>query len=169
MVFYTQNGWAGSNYDSNLSMVDICKKIREFCKQFKGYKFSVRKRDYSCLIIDLKESPFEITNAERMYNFFANEKASGLGWRNFWIDEKNLEWSDLTEEQKQIVSKDYAESWCKYHQLNGNPDCDWLNPEVKEVLSKVYAYMQSFNYDDSDGMIDYFNCNFYHYLHIDTK
>ena len=43
MNFYTQNGWAGSNYDSKLQTKDIAKKVREFAKKnFPAFKFSVR-------------------------------------------------------------------------------------------------------------------------------
>lgn len=34
-------------------------------------------------------------------------------------------------------------------------------PEAEVVMQDVIAYVQSFNYDDSDGMIDYFDTNFY--------
>ena len=43
MNFYTQNGWAGSNYDNKLQTKDIAKKVREFAKKnFPAFKFSVR-------------------------------------------------------------------------------------------------------------------------------
>lgn len=32
-----------------------------------------------------------------------------------------------------------------------------VTPEAFRVISKVKAFTQSFNYDDSDGMIDYFD------------
>lgn len=34
-------------------------------------------------------------------------------------------------------------------------------PEAEIVMQDVIAYLKSFNYDDSDGMIDYFDTNFY--------
>lgn len=43
MNFYTQNGWAGSNYDSKLSTKEIAAKVRSYAKKnFPGFKFSVR-------------------------------------------------------------------------------------------------------------------------------
>lgn len=41
-----------------------------------------------------------------------------------------------------------------------------LTSEVYAVLSDVVAYCNSFNYDDSDSMTDYFDTNFY--LHINV-
>lgn len=41
--FYTQNGWAGSNYDLNLSTKEIAVKVRAFLKkEFPKFRFSVR-------------------------------------------------------------------------------------------------------------------------------
>lgn len=36
-----------------------------------------------------------------------------------------------------------------------------VTPEVFRVISKVKAFVQSYNYDDSEGMIDYFDRGFY--------
>jgi hypothetical protein len=41
-----------------------------------------------------------------------------------------------------------------------------LTPEAKEVMLKAYNISKSFNYDDSDSMIDYFDTNFYLHLEI---
>ena len=43
MNFYTQNGWAGSNYDSKLSTKGIAAKVRSYAKMnFPDFKFSIR-------------------------------------------------------------------------------------------------------------------------------
>lgn len=39
-------------------------------------------------------------------------------------------------------------------------------PEAFRVISKVKEFAMSFNYDDSDGMIDYFDRGFYDHYHI---
>lgn len=41
-----------------------------------------------------------------------------------------------------------------------------LTEIVYNVMNDVCDYMQSYNYDDSDGMIDYFNTNFYSEVYI---
>ena len=42
--FYTQNGWAGSNYDQKLGTKEIAVKVRAFLKkEFPGFKFKARK------------------------------------------------------------------------------------------------------------------------------
>lgn len=41
-----------------------------------------------------------------------------------------------------------------------------LTEIVFHVISDVCDFMQSYNYDDSDGMIDYFDTNFYSHIYI---
>lgn len=43
---------------------------------------------------------------------------------------------------------------------------DRVVPEAEVVMKDVVAYCMSFNYDDSDGMIDYFDTNFYLFENI---
>lgn len=61
MNFYTRNGWAGSNYDSNLTTKEIAAKVRAYAKKnFPEFKFSVTSRwsTYSdSMYIVLKSGP----------------------------------------------------------------------------------------------------------------
>ena len=41
------------------------------------------------------------------------------------------------------------------------PADTWLNPIIAAVLQDVENFMNSYNYDDSDAMIDYFHSNFF--------
>lgn len=125
MNFYTANGWAGSNYDSNLSTKEIAAKVRVFAKKnFPEFKFSVRS-EWSMytdsMAVELKAGPCipfveGSRSAERGYmSTMSNVKA--------WKDE--------------------------------------LTPEIFKALDAVTTYASSFRYDDSDGMQDYFDTNFY--------
>lgn len=62
---------------------------------------------------------------------------------------------------------DYTEK-DQYDQVNQYyiDDSKHYTKKAKEVLKKVYKLTQSFNYDDSDGQIDYFSTNFYFHLNI---
>jgi hypothetical protein len=125
MNFYTASGWAGSNYDSNLSTKEIAAKVRVFAKKnFPEFKFSVRS-EWSMytdsMAVELKAGPCipfveGSRSAERGYmSTMSNVKA--------WKDE--------------------------------------LTPEIFKALDAVTTYASSFRYDDSDGMQDYFDTNFY--------
>lgn len=125
MNFYTQNGWAGSNYDSKLSTKEIAAKVRSYAKKnFPEFKFSIRT-EWSMyadsMYIELKEGtciPFAegSRSAERGY---MSTMSTVKGWENE------------------------------------------LTPEMFKVLDAVTTYANSFRYDDSDGMQDYYDTNFY--------
>lgn len=131
MDFYTQNGWAGSNYDSKLSTKEIAAKVRSYAKKnFPGFKFSVRS-EWSMyadsMYIELKSGPCVpfvegSRSAERGY---MSTMSTVQGWENE------------------------------------------LTPRVFKVLGAVTAYASSFRYNDSDGMQDYFDTNFY--IHIEVS
>lgn len=131
MDFYTQNGWAGSNYDSKLSTKEIAANVRAYAKKnFPEFKFSVRS-EWSMyadsMYIELKSGPCVpfvegSISAERGY-------MSTMSSVKAWKDE--------------------------------------LTPKVFAALNAVSNYASSFRYDDSDGMQDYFDTNFY--IHIEVS
>lgn len=43
---------------------------------------------------------------------------------------------------------------------------DFLTPEGLAIVKDIDAFAMSYNYDDSDGMIDYFDTNFYFDFHV---
>ena len=125
MNFYTQNGWAGSNYDSKLQKKDIAAKVRAFAKKnFHEFKFSVTSRwsmYTDSLYIVLKSGlcvPFveETRSAQRGY---IRTMSSVKEWR------------------------------------------DEITPKVFAALDGVTSYASSYRYDDSDGMQDYYDTNFF--------
>lgn len=126
--FYTQNGWAGDNYDINLSTKDIADRIRSYVKEaYPTYKFSVTCKYFSGgseINVALMEAPVDV---------FVKMPERG---------EKYMELHHMR--------KDYEE----------------LTPLANEILSDVNRFINSYRYDDSDGMIDYFSTNFYYDLAI---
>lgn len=131
MDFYTQNGWAGSNYDSKLSTKEIAANVRAYAKKnFPEFKFSVRS-EWSMyadsMYIELRSGPCVpfvegSRSAERGY---MSTMSTVKGWENE------------------------------------------LTPEMFKVLDAVTTYASSFRYNDSDGMQDYFDTNFY--IHIEVS
>lgn len=125
MDFYTQNGWAGSNYDSKLSTKEIAAKVRSYAKKnFPGFKFSVRyewSMYADSLHIELKEGI--------CIPFVEGSRSAERGYM----------------------------STCS----SVEPYKNELTPEMFKVLDAVTTYASSFRYDDSDGMQDYYDTNFY--------
>lgn len=125
MNFYTQNGWAGSNYDSKLQTKDVAAKVRAFAKKnFPAFKFSITSMwsmYTDSLYIVLKSGPCA--------PFVEGSRSAKRGYMQTMSSVKGWE-SDLT-------------------------------AEVFAALDGVTSYASSFRYDDSDGMIDYFDTNFF--------
>lgn len=125
MNFYTQNGWAGSNYDSKLSTKEIAARVRSYAKKnFPDFKFSIRT-EWSMytdsMYIELKEGT--------CIPFVEGSRSAERGY----MDTMNT-----------------VKGWEKE-----------LTPEMFKVLDAVTIYANSFKYDDSDSMQDYFDTNFY--------
>ncbi len=152
--FYTANGWKGSNYEQGRSLKEIAQLVRQFIKeQFPTYKFSVRTSYASMcqeLHVDMKEAPCKV------YNDFG----------------------ELTEEEKGAISykanvNGVFTRGCLYDaELKAEFERIWetygnfyraLSEQIQAAVEAVDGYVNSFNYSDCDGMIDYFDVNFYYF------
>ena len=54
----------------------------------------------------------------------------------------------------------------EFERIWSEPDGDFykcVTEQIRETAKAVDAYVNSYNYDDCDGMIDYFNVNFYYF------
>lgn len=120
-VYNEYRRWEGSRYDMNLSLSDICRRIKEYAaKRFPTCKFSVHKDGYRAIDVVLVSGDFSA---------YATEKDKESGYRSF-----------------------------NHHHTEINTE---YSERCREVLRLVSEYAQSYNYDNSDIMTDYFDVNFY--------
>lgn len=165
--FYTAFGWEGSRYDSNLTLKEIAVIVRKYVKEkYPTCKFSVRT-SYASMCQELHVEIKEF--ADKMYKTAEDLRAEGLhevvdGWDRY---------------------RDNVSDMMKKLRANGyfNLDC-WLDEDVynayekavadsafyaiksdyfQSVIDDVDAFVKSYNYEDCDGQIDYFNVNFYYF------
>ena len=152
--FYTMNGWKGSNHDWNRSLKEVAKIVRAYVKEkYPTYKFSVRTSYASMcqeLHVDMKESPIEIyktfeeLNEDDKEEIIRKTMRNGLFKLERWYDED--------------LKKEFNRIW----EEHGNfYKC--LNEVTKSVIEDVDAFVKSYNYEDCDGMIDYFDVDFYYF------
>ena len=159
--FYTANGWQGERYDRNLTTKDIAKLIREYVKNaHPAYRFSITS-DIDSITIALTEYPVELTNSDLMLNYYHTDYHK----RWSYVPSKgNIETDSMTQSD--------IEEWINYQVETANcekrfVDSDtWINPVVYAVMKDVKNFMNSYNYDDTDSMTDYFDRNFYDYMEI---
>ena len=146
---YTGHGWEGVNYKGQ-STKEIAKEIRQrLKKEFPKCKFSVRYKSFtggSEIQIALMKAPFEVFNKE-----YKQDKNG-----NVYTEEK-YSYAQLNEYTLLNSSWEKEQGYC-----NGS----YLTQKAWEVLKKVTQIAFSYNFDDSDGMIDYFHTKFYLFLTI---
>lgn len=154
--FYTQFGWEGSRHDWNRSLKEVAQIVRAYVKEkYPTYKFSVRTSYASMcqeLHVELKESPIEIYKA---FNELTSDDMDEIGKWLFprdWQIEDRLEFLNGSNECKEKVIE---ESTSEYKNI--------INEVTETVIEDVDAFVKSYNYEDCDGMIDYFNVDFYYF------
>lgn len=154
--FYTQCGWAGKNYDINMSLKEIAQIVRGYVKEkYPTFRFSIRTQYASMcceLYVSLTQAPFEPyktaaeLSEEDVYELwkFANKYSVNWNFANvFELD------ATTTVELKDA----YAAG--KFAKI--------LREDVAVMFKDVDAFVSSYRFSDCDGMIDYFDTNFYYF------
>ncbi|MGN1075068.1 MAG: LPD29 domain-containing protein [Eubacteriales bacterium] len=152
--FYTANGWKGSRYDSNISLKEIAQRVREFVKEaFPSYKFSVRTSYasmYQKLHVDMKESPAPVVKT--LDELTADDVHEIIRQANRVNDWPLASWSDA--EARAAIAALWEREPSMYR---------ILTERAAAVRDEVDAYVNSYNREDCDGMIDYFDVDFYYF------
>ena len=147
---YTGYGWKGVNSNKGYSMKERAKLIKgELKRKYSDCTFSVTKGGNAYC------NTLEICLMKSSRNPFADFETavkSETFVRYLWG--KNEE----TQEQCKQDLKRNLESG--YIQVN-NYDSYYLSEFGKELFKFMQDLSDSFNFDDSDGQIDYFHCGFY--------
>lgn len=121
--FYEEMGWTGENYRHDLSMADLVKIIREYCKgHYPDCKFSVTRRHYDQITVALMEAPFEAIDTA-----------------------KAGEWD---------IEHQYVQTY------------KLATPEAQKILRDIERFGESYGYDHSDVMHDYFDRSFYLWVEV---
>lgn len=175
-------GWEGRNYDLNLDIKEIAKIVRsQFRKKFPGYKISARISRFSggqSLDVVVWMHLSDLMSKE---DFVAKAAANpwGIFRPNDWVsykDENGRYTSKLAEsffydmqrpELEEFFSTYYDDQIAKYsgsdsYSITYTGAVYGGIPLTNTApLDYVQHLMDSFNYDDSNSMVDYFSVNFY--------
>lgn len=152
--FYTEFGWKGKNHDWNRSLKEVAQIVRSYVKEkYPTYKFSVRTSYASMcqeLHVELKESPIEIYKTfEELTDSDKNTLIRKMRYNNLF---------NLTSWYERELKAEFERIWNE----NGNfYKC--LNEATQAVIEDVDNFVKSYNYEDCDGMIDYFHVDFYYF------
>lgn len=158
---YTGQGWEGNNYDNNLGIKDIAKLIRKRLKaKHPQCKFSITIERYSggqSLNISLMEGPFQaiLKQGNIIDNKFVSSQDQGYG-----EPEASAQLNEYT------FNDPYDDIRPKGVAVPGWNNGAQLTREAWDIMHDACKCAVSFNFNDSDGMIDYFHTNFYLHLNI---
>lgn len=172
--FYTQFGWAGSRYDGKLTLKEIARIARAYVKEkYPTCKFSIRTKYASMcqeLIASIKEFPAQ------MFKTADDLRAEGL-WETETREDINgepYEWTHYKKEVDEMHNKLRRNSLFTVDSWNDDELINAYSEAVKRskfyaiktdyfqsVIDDVNAFIKSYNYEDCDGMQDYFDVNFY--------
>ena len=156
---YTGHGWEGEEYDGNLDIKDIAKIVRkELKKEYPDCKFSIRIERYAggcSLNLSLMEAPFEVVGDA------PEECPAGFGPRDF---------ENLKAQIESVRERGYAQlnhyQLTKRYEEDGICNGTALTPKAWKCVRRATQIATGYRRDDSDGMIDYFDTNFYLHLEI---
>ena len=175
-------GWEGKNSKENLDITQIAKIVKsQFKKKFPGYKISAKTSRFSggediTVMVWLHKS--DLMPKDKFVAEAANNPWQFLGG-SYWIGapDENGAWKDyrtdeLTNWDKNQLTDffsryydyqiNYYGSGDKYHRMHyGYEAIPVLNDEP---LKYVKGLVDSFNWDDSNSMVDYFSTNFYSFI-----
>jgi hypothetical protein len=152
--FYTDFGWEGHNHDWNRSLKEIAVIVRAYVKEkYPTFKFSVRTSYASMcqeLHVSLKEAPFEIYKTiDQLTEDDIDEIIRKAN--------RNQEWT-LTSWYPEEAKAEIQRIWSK-----GGTFFKVYREDVAEMLKDVDSFVNSYNYEDCDGMTDYFHVDFYYF------
>lgn len=150
---YTGNAWQGDRYDNSLDIKEIAKRVRlELRKEFPLCVFSVTIERYSggqAMNIALMSAPFEavlhIGNIDPISRVFTPSNTPITG-------------------EAQLNGYAFRDGFNSTNPKGLNNGAQ-LSKEGWHAMEKAYQIANSYNFDDSNAMIDYFHTNFY--LHIE--
>lgn len=154
--FYTEFGWKGANHNWNRTLKEVAQIVRGYVKEkYPTYKFSVRTEYASMcqeLHVTLKESPIPIyKDFEELTNDDIRKIAKGMFPWDYLLEDRLHFLNTSKEEQKKIIE----ESTSRNRHV--------LNEITQAVIENVDNFVKSYNYKDCDGMIDYFDVDFYYF------
>lgn len=152
--FYTECGWEGKNHDWNRSLKEVAQIVRAYVKEkYPTYKFSVRT-SYASMCQELhvalkeapadiyKKSPSELTEDER------TDMLRSLRYNNLFHKDSWYDWE---------LDEAIQAAWNK-------SDCYKIYNEVTaKIIDDVNCFVNSYNFSDCDGQIDFFHVDFYYF------
>ena len=162
--------WHGENSHKHLYGSDLSKAIRAELKAngIKGVSVSCKHVDNLCLKFKASDADFKPFD-EYLADFEWDDLSSWC-WFNGEQKPRDIYWSLDVDDRRKLLEEnarhryDYVkESAGKYgYDVNGNfDDYKMSSADLIEKMKKARMIVNSYNFDESNAMVDYFWCGFY--------
>jgi hypothetical protein len=162
--------WHGENSHKRFFGADLSKVIREELKAngIKGVSVSCKHLDHLYLKFKASDADFKPFD-EYLADFGWNDLGS---WCRFNGENKprDIYWSLDEADRKKLLEEnarqryDYVKEWAEKFDYDVNGDFDgykMFRAEFIEKMKKARMIVNSYNFDESNGMVDYFHRGFY--------
>lgn len=182
---YSGHAWDGIYAHTDFRLQDINKYLKQLCRKNYGIDIRTKYQSYSggestYIYIMLDENSFIST--EELLNKY-NSQCGPNSIHEFvnihafsdmnaytsdaWIDRFN---KSSEEERIEIIKNWYETKFkCSGRKTMTNyyyTELEFLKPNYKEAYKAINNTLNSFKHSDNDGMTDYFDTNFYHFIYL---
>lgn len=178
--------WEGINCHKDFELKDVNKYLKQVCRKNYGVDIRTKYHSYSMgqsTNIDIKLNNDSFLEPEEMYNIFMNSNNTSL--KNYVISETFLEddenhfnnyaylgrYNDASEEErKDKIIQWYTNKFKYEHPWYVRSSDDYifcfLKDNYRKAANTILNTLSSFNYDDSNSMVDYYDTNFYSFVYL---
>lgn len=174
-------GWKGKNVELHKDIKEIAQIVRkQFRQKFPGYKITARIKRYSggqSMRVEILIPTTDLMDKAQFVEDSVRNPWKYVKGSWGWIGYPNPDGSE-GRERPDILGEISADERAKYfsryydHALlryTGNADINVGSQPIPllndEALKYVKSLVDSFNYSDSNSMVDYFDVNFYAFIY----
>lgn len=156
--YYTQGAWEGSQYKftQGMSTVQIAKILRNDFKKILNplVKLSITVPHHKS--INIKVIQFPLCMHSIMYKRYLKENSEAIERGERWQTYRDWKYNGNT-----WTTEEFEEE-ARLRELK-NDRALWTGYSVEafQLLEKIEAHANAYNYDDSDAQTDYFDTRFY--------
>lgn len=166
---YSGNGWKGINADKNLSTKEQAKAVTDAMKQkYSDVKISRKSDvysggssiDFNIMSSDkdlyISDADIDKLGSEQLFNTDITRGYGFERWANENVDNYRTDHTYSVDDVKKYAKETLAN--LKSHENQNVSGDEWyLSDYGKKVVSDLNKEANSYTYDDSDAMTDYFN------------
>lgn len=166
-AYMGEKGFKGNNSSKGLRGTDLTTELRRVFKEYGIKGTSVRCEDYDSIYVKVKYTMVDLLPLEEYIKIYDYKKLP-----HFFMDESGTEYSrddfySLTDakEQKELLKSVAKVSYKEFIKSEKEVrDYSIFKKEFQQKLLFIKAVLDSYNYNNSNAMVDYFDRGFFEHI-----